>query len=270
MDSPLLSVEGLTVEIRAKSGVHQVVRDASLAIKAGTWLGLVGESGSGKSILALSMLRLLPASAMITSGSVVYEGRNLLKLPEEEMEKLRGREISVVFQNALTALNPLFTAGEFVSDVYRSHQGASVSEAWEKAVAMFSALGLANPESVARMYPHQLSGGMAQRVMIATALICSPRLLIADDPTSTLDATIQAQVLDVLVDQVSQRKMSMLLVSRDIRLVTSLCREMAVMRAGEIVEFGPVSEVVRRPRHPYTAQLLEDAEIRVQQPFPQV
>ncbi len=262
-----LSVQELTVEIRAKSEVQQVVRDATLTVESGAWLGLVGESGSGKTMLALAILRLLPPSAIITSGSVVYEGRNLLRLSEEEMAKLRGREIGLVFQNALTALNPLFTAGDFVSEVYQTHQAATASESREKAVAMFGALGLSNPERVARMYAHQLSGGMAQRVMVAAALISSPRFLIADDPTSTLDATIQAQVLDVLVEQVSQRRMAMLLISRDIKLLSSLCSQIAVMRAGEIVESGPVSRVVGNPRHRYTAQLLEDSEIKVRQPF---
>ena len=260
----LLSIEGLTVETKAKSGTLPVVRNVHLGVKSGGWLGLVGESGSGKSILALSILRLLPQAATITSGTIVCEDRNLLKLSEAEMEKVRGEEISAVFQNALTALNPLFTAGEQVADVYRYHQGASAQEAQEKAVAMFGALGLSDPSRTARLYPHQLSGGMAQRVMLAMALICSPRLLIADDPTSTLDATIQAQVLDVLVDQVSQRKMSMLLISRDIRLVCALCAEMAVMRAGEIVESGPVGEIIARPKHPYTRQLLEDAAVKAE------
>jgi peptide/nickel transport system ATP-binding protein/oligopeptide transport system ATP-binding protein len=268
MDSlTLLSVAGLTVEIKAKSGSVQVVRNASLDVKSGSWLGLVGESGAGKSILGLSILRLLPPGGTITSGTLAYRGRDLLKLSEAEMEKMRGQEISVVFQNALTALNPLFRAGAQVADVYRFHQRASAKEAQEKVVAMFGALGLSDPEGTTRMYPYQLSGGMAQRVMLAMALICSPRLLIADDPTSTLDPTIEAQVLDVLADQVSRRKMSMLFISRDIRLVSALCAEMAVMRAGEIVESGPVGEIVAKPTHPYTMQLLADAGIKMQEPF---
>lgn len=268
--STLLSVEGLQVEIKARSGTLQVVRNVTLSVRSGSWLGLVGESGSGKSILALAILRLLPPAATITSGSIVYQDRNLLKLSEAEMEKVRGQDISVVFQNALTALNPLFTAGEQVADIYRFHQRASAEEAREKAVAMFGALGLSDPESTARMYPHQLSGGMAQRVMIAMALLGSPRLLIADDPTSTLDATIQAQVLDVLVDQVSQRRMSMLLISRDIRLVSALCSEIAVMRAGEIVESGRVGDILSGPTHPYTMQLLRDADLKMQESSPGV
>jgi ABC-type dipeptide/oligopeptide/nickel transport system ATPase component len=260
----VLSIEGLTVEIKAKLRTVPVVRNAHLRVKPGSWLGLVGESGSGKSILALSILRLLPQAATITSGTISYQDRNLLELGEGEMEKLRGEEISVVFQNALTALNPLFTAGEQVADIYSYHQGVSREEALEKAVAMFGALGLSDPARTARLYPHQLSGGMAQRVMLAMALICSPHLLIADDPTSTLDATIQAQVLDVLVDQVGRRKMSMLLISRDISLVVALCAEVAVMQAGEIVEYGPVGEIVAGAKHPYTRQLLADAGIKME------
>jgi peptide/nickel transport system ATP-binding protein len=258
-----MAIKGLTVEIREKSRTLPVVRNATLSLASGRWLGLVGESGAGKSILALAILRLLPPSAAITSGRVLYNECDLLKLSDGEMEKLRGQDISVVFQNAVAALNPLFTAGEQVADVYRTHHRASKREAQQKVVELFAALGLSDPESTARMYPHQLSGGMAQRVMLAMALICSPRLLIADDPTSTLDATIQAQVLDILLDQVSRRRMSMLLISRDLRLVSVLCSQIAVMQAGEIVEAGPVGEILSRPVHPYTKQLIEDAELNV-------
>lgn len=259
-----LSIRGLTVAIKGRSGTLPAIRNVTLGVPKGHWMGLVGESGCGKSILALSILRLLPGAAKVLSGAVTYQGKNLLELDDAAMEKVRGQEISVVFQNALTALNPLFTAGEQVANVYRFHRGGDKGEALEKAISLFGALGLSDPASTARMYPHQLSGGMAQRVMLAMALICSPRLLIADDPTSTLDPTIQAQVLDVLIDQVRQRQMSMLLISRDIRLVAALCSEMAVMRSGEIVECGLVEDILERPVHPYTMQLLEDAEIRAE------
>jgi len=265
--SAILSVEELTVEMKGKSGISPAVRNATLSVRSGAWLGLVGESGSGKSLLALSILRLLPRAATMVSGKISYQGRDLSKMKEAELAKVRGREISVVFQNALTALNPLFTAGEQVADVYQFHQQASAHEARERVVALFGAMGLSDPENTARMYPHQLSGGMAQRVMLAMALICAPRLLIADDPTSTLDATIQAQVLDVLVDQVSRRKMSMLLISRDVRLVSALCSTIAVMKAGEIVESGTVGEVLDSPSHPYTVQLIVDAGIKERRPF---
>jgi ABC-type dipeptide/oligopeptide/nickel transport system ATPase component len=265
MDStPLMAVENLTVELRAQSGALPVVRNAAFSVKPGRWLGLVGESGSGKSILALSILRLLPPAAAVRSGRIFYQGSDLLQASEEEMEELRGENLSVVFQNALSALNPLFTAGEQVADIYRHHHQAGAREAQGKAIELFASLGLSDPERTARMYLHQLSGGMAQRVMLAMALICSPRLLIADDPTSTLDATIQAQVLDILVDQVRKRGMSMLLISRDIRLVSAVCPDIAVMRQGEIVEAGSTREILGRPAHPYTGQLLEDADLTVQ------
>jgi len=267
MDSqPILAVENLTVELEAKSGTLPVVRNATLSVRPGKWLGLVGESGCGKSILALSILRLLPPAATVRAGRIFYQGRDLLQASVEEMDVLRGGSLSVVFQNALTALNPLFTAGEQVSDVYRQHHKATAKDALLRAIEIFASLGLSDPERTARMYPHQLSGGMAQRVMLAMALICSPRLLIADDPTSTLDATIQAQVLDVLVDQVRKREMSMLLISRDIRLVSAVCPEIAVMRAGEIVEAGSTRKILGSPAHSYTKQLLEDAELTLQEP----
>jgi ABC-type glutathione transport system ATPase component len=265
-----LSIEGLTVHVRDQSGGLPLVRNATLSVESGRWLGLVGESGAGKSILALSILRLLPPAASVTSGSVCWQGRDLLKLCDRKMQEIRGREISVVFQNALTALNPLFTAGDQVADVYHFHHGGSRREAQQKAVVLFGELGLSDPERTARMYPHQLSGGMAQRVMIAMALIGSPRLLVADDPTSTLDPTIQAQVLDLLSGRVRQRKMSMLLISRDIRLVRALCSEMAVMQGGEIIESGPVDDILSGPTHAYTRQLLEDAELMGREPFDHV
>lgn len=269
MDSTsILAVENLTVELEAKSGIFPVVRDATLSVKPGRWLGLVGESGSGKSILALSILRLLPPAAAVRSGRIFYQGRDLLQASDEEMDQLRGQNLSVVFQNALPALNPLFTAGKQVADIYRQHHKSGAREAQAKAVELLAALGLSDPERTARMYRHQLSGGMAQRVMLAMALICSPRLLIADDPTSTLDATIQAQVLDILVDQVRKRDMSMLLISRDIRLVSAVCLDIAVMRAGEIVEAGSTREILCRPAHAYTRQLLEDAELAMQPDAP--
>ena len=265
--SSILSIEDLTVEFKTKSGTVPLVRNVNLKVKTGSWLGVVGESGSGKSILALSILRLLPPRASILSGHVFYQDIDLLQSSEADMQEIRGREISVIFQNALSALNPLFTAGDQIADVYRFHHGASRKESQQKVVELLGALGLTDPETTAKRYPHQLSGGMAQRVMIAMALISSPRLLIADDPTSTLDATIQAQVLDILVNQVCQRNMSMLLISRDIRLVSALCTEIAVMRAGEILEAGPVGEILSKPTHPYTRQLLADVELDAPQTF---
>jgi len=266
--TPILAVEHLTVNVKAKSGTLPVVRDATFSLRPGSWLGLVGESGSGKSILALSLIRLLPPAAVVRSGQILYEGSDLLQAADAEMDKLRGEDLSVVFQNALTALNPLFTAGEQVADVYRQHHWVDGKDALAKAIEMFASLGLSDPERTARMYPHQLSGGMAQRVMLAMALICSPKLLIADDPTSTLDATIQAQVLDVLIEEVRKRAMSMLLISRDIRLVSAVCPDMAVMQAGEIVEAGPTSGILSGSKHPYTRQLLEDAEVARQRNAP--
>ncbi len=261
-DNLLLQVNELRVKVgQADNRVH-AVRGASLAVRRGSRLGVVGESGSGKSMTAMSILRLLPPTGVITGGTIHYDGRNLLQLSESEMQKVRGEEISMVFQNAASALNPLFPVGQQIADIYRHHEGGSAQEAWTKAVAMLDATGIPDPEQRARAYPHQYSGGMAQRAMIAMALVCSPGLLIADEPTTGLDLTIQAQVLDLIKEHVVRSGASLLLISHDIAVVAETCTDVAVMYAGEVLEAGALEDVFGSPASPYTKALLGCFEAR--------
>jgi len=255
--SLLLQVNDLRVEIGRSDRRVRAVRGASLMVGRGSRLGVIGESGSGKTMMALATLRLLPATGMATGGEVLYGGRNLLQLSEEEMQRVRGKEISMVFQNAVSSLNPLFPVGQQIADVYRYHEGASREEAREKAIAMLDAMGIPDPARRARAYPHQYSGGMAQRAMIAMALVCSPQLLIADEPTTGLDLTIQAQVLDLIKEHIQRSEASLLLISHDIAVVAESCTDMAVMYAGEVLEAGSLEDVLGKPSSPYTKALLE-------------
>lgn len=255
--SLLLQVNDLRVEIGRSDRRVRAVRGASLMVGRGSRLGVIGESGSGKTLMALATLRLLPATGMATGGEVHYGGRNLLQLSEEEMQRVRGKEISMVFQNAVSSLNPLFPVGQQIADVYRYHEGASREEAREKAIAMLDAMGIPDPARRARAYPHQYSGGMAQRAMIAMALVCSPQLLIADEPTTGLDLTIQAQVLDLIKEHIQRSEASLLLISHDIAVVAESCTDVAVMYAGEVLEAGSLEDVLGKPSSPYTKALLE-------------
>lgn len=255
--SLLLQVNDLRVEIGRSDRRVRAVRGASLMVGRGSRLGVIGESGSGKTMMALATLRLLPATGMATGGEVHYGGRNLLQLSEEEMQRVRGKEISMVFQNAVSSLNPLFPVGQQIADVYRYHEGASREEAREKAIAMLDAMGIPDPARRARAYPHQYSGGMAQRAMIAMALVCSPQLLIADEPTTGLDLTIQAQVLDLIKEHIQRSEASLLLISHDIAVVAESCTDVAVMYAGEVLEAGSLEDVLGKPSSPYTKALLE-------------
>lgn len=261
-DNLLLQVNELRVEIGQADKRVRAVRGASLAVRRGSRLGVVGESGSGKSMTAMSILRLLPPTGVIIGGTTHYNGRNLLQLSEGEMQKVRGEEISMVFQNAASALNPLFTVGQQIADIYRHHEGVSAQAAWKKAVAMLDAMGIPDPERRARAYPHQYSGGMAQRAMIAMALVCSPSLLIADEPTTGLDLTIQAQMLDLIKEHVVRSGASLLLISHDIAVVAETCTDVAVMYAGEVLEAGALEDVFGAPASPYTKALLECFEAR--------
>jgi oligopeptide/dipeptide ABC transporter ATP-binding protein len=256
-EQTLLQLRELRAVVGPREQPVHAVRGVSFTVRRGARLGIIGESGSGKSMTALSILRLLPPSGVIRGGQVLYDGRDLLRLPEPQMQRLRGREISLIFQNAAAALNPLFPVGEQIADVYRHHEGGSPRQAWERAVAMLDAMGIPDAPRRARAYPHQYSGGMAQRAMIAMALICSPRLLIADEPTTGLDLTIQAQVLDLIQEQVQRSGTSLVLISHDIAVIAEVCEEVVVMYAGEVVESGPLAEVLRNPINPYTRALLD-------------
>ena len=261
--SDLLAVEHLTTRIRTARGVVTPVDDVSLVVPSGGAVGLVGESGSGKSMTAFSILRLFPtASARVEAGRVLFDGKDLTALDEDTLRRVRGREIAMVFQDPATYLNPVLTVGEQVAEAWASHYGWD--GAWAKAVEALGLVGLPDPGETARRFPHELSGGMRQRALIAQAIVCRPRLLIADEPTTALDVTIQAQILDLLRSLRAQLGMALLLITHDLGVVAEMCDIVAVMYAGRIVELGPTDRVFASPAHPYTQGLLASA-ISVQQ-----
>ncbi|MFM2152096.1 MAG: peptide transporter ATP-binding protein [Pseudomonadota bacterium] len=251
MTQPLLGLRNLRVRIGAQTAVDGV----SFDVDAGETVGLVGESGCGKSLTALSILRLLP-EGLQASGEVLFEGRDLMALPERALESVRGRRIGIVFQEPMTALNPVYAVGAQVAEAIRVHTPATRAEAWSKAVALLGRVGMPSPEDRARRYPHELSGGQRQRVMLAAALACDPALLIADEPTTALDATVQAQVLELIREEQRARGLAMLLVSHDLGVVARMCERVVVLYAGQVVESGPTGRLLENPSHPYTAALV--------------
>ena len=251
----LLTVEHLSTSFRTPAGLVQAVRDVSFTVAPGEVVGLVGESGSGKTVTALSLLRLLPAAA-VTSGRVCYQGRDLGTLTPSQLRRLRGRDISMIFQDPMTSLDPLFTIGAQVAGVLRAHSGISRADAAGRAAELLRLVGISDVTTRLRQYPHQLSGGMRQRVLIAMALANDPGLLIADEPTTALDVTIQAQIIRLL-RQVSERTgMSVILVTHDLGVVAGVCDRVLVMYGGRLVESGPAAAIYGSPRHPYTTGLL--------------
>jgi oligopeptide/dipeptide ABC transporter ATP-binding protein len=254
--APLLEVRDLATEFHTHSGVFRAVDGVSFAISGGKTIGLVGESGCGKSVTALSILRLIAAPGRVVAGEVRYDGRDLLSLSEKEMRQIRGNKISMIFQEPMTSLNPVMNVGEQVAEAVRLHQHKSRRAAADATVDMFRLVGIASPEQRVRDYPHQLSGGMRQRVMIAMALACRPDLLIADEPTTALDVTIQAQILDLLSRLQGDLDMAILLITHDLGVVAETCEEVIVMYAGRIVEQAPAARLFATPRHPYTVGLL--------------
>jgi oligopeptide/dipeptide ABC transporter ATP-binding protein len=256
----LLRIEDLRVEIGEGERRVRAVRGASLVIPERGRVGVVGESGSGKSMTAAAIIALLPPGTRVT-GSVRFAGRELLALGEDELRRVRGEDVGMVFQNAKAALNPLFSIGEQIADVYRLHEGVEPEVAWAKAVEMLDAMGIPNPSQRAAAFPHQLSGGMAQRAMIAMALVCSPRLLIADEPTTGLDATIEAQVLELISRTMEDSHSALMLISHDLGVIASTCEHVVVMYAGEVFEAGSRAQVFGRPANPYTALLIECYEL---------
>ena len=254
---PVLEILDLVTEFRTDQGTVRAVDGVSFSIPARTTLGVVGESGSGKSVTALSIMRLIATPpGKIAGGSIRYGGKDLLKLPASEMRKIRGNRIAMIFQEPMTSLNPVFTAGEQVAEAVRLHQQKSAAEARKVAIEMFRLVGIPSPEDRVDSFPHQLSGGMRQRVMIAMALACKPDLLIADEPTTALDVTIQAQILDLLRSLQRELGMSILLITHDLGVVAETCDEVAVMYAGRIVEKSSTETLFAAPRHHYTAGLL--------------
>jgi peptide/nickel transport system ATP-binding protein len=253
---PLLEVQHLTTVFDVGGRALPAVNDVSFELRAGETLGLVGESGSGKSLTALSILRLVQAPGRITGGRILFRGRDLLTLPEKEMRKVRGAGIALVFQEPMTALNPVFTVGDQIAEALLVHGMANRSEAKRRAVELLDQVKVADPGRRVGDYPHQLSGGMRQRVLIAMALACRPSLVIADEPTTALDVTIQAQILDLLREMREAYRLSMLLISHDLGIIAGNADRVAVMYAGRIVEQAPVRGIFRAPAHPYTRALL--------------
>ena len=256
MTDNILEVRNLSTHFFTRAGTIKAADDVSFSIKAGSTLALVGESGSGKSVTSLSIMRLVTPPGNITAGEIILDGRDLLKLDEREMRRLRGREIAMIFQDPMTSLNPVYTVGYQIAEAILLHEGVSRKQAWIKTVEMMKRVTIPDAERRSKDYPHQLSGGMRQRVMIAMALSCKPKLLIADEPTTALDVTIQAEILELLRSLKDDFNLSMLLITHDLGVVAETADRVAVMYAGRIVEEAPVREIFRAPRHPYTEGLL--------------
>jgi oligopeptide/dipeptide ABC transporter ATP-binding protein len=255
--APVLAVSDLRVEYTTRHGRVQAVNGVELALSRGERLGLVGESGSGKSTTGWALLRLVPWPGRIVGGRVLYGGEDLLAKSERDMRRIRGAEIAMVIQGVRTGLNPLVPVGHQVKNVYRAHADVSERDAWARALEVLASVALPDPERVARSYPHELSGGMVQRVIIATALVCGPKVLIADEPTTGLDVTVQAQILDLLRDIAERQSTSTMIVTHDLGVVAQYCDRVAVLYAGRVIEQGPVIEFLRRPVHPYSIALRE-------------
>jgi len=252
----LLDIRDLKLEFTIGRETIYALRGVEMRVGNGTRTAIVGESGSGKTMTALAALGLLPPTARVTGGQILFREQDLLTLSEKELQAIRGSQICMIFQQAAAALNPLYPVGKQIADVYRHQVGGSKQEAWRRAVEVLAATGIPEPEDRARNYPYEYSGGMAQRAMIAMALVCSPRLLIADEPTSGLDVTIQVQVLDLIQDVVDQLDATLVLISHDIALVSTICDHVVVMYAGKVMESGTVEQVLRAPANPYTIGLL--------------
>jgi peptide/nickel transport system ATP-binding protein len=255
-NASLLAVEGLTTEISRRRGSFAAVDDVSFSVGKGEILGIVGESGCGKTMTVLSVMRLLPAAARIREGRVLLQDRDLLTLSEREMRRVRGNDVAMVFQEPMTSLDPSFTIGSQMTETVRAHDAGTRAAAKARAIEMLERVGIPRAASRLDDYPHQFSGGMRQRVMIATALLLEPRVLIADEPTTALDVTIQAQILDLLARLREDLAMSVILITHNLGVVYEIADRVAVMYAGEIVETGSVASIFKDPRHPYTQGLL--------------
>ena len=254
----ILDVKNLVVEFDTEEGIVKALNGVSFSLKKGEILGIVGETGCGKSVTVYTVLNRLPMPpARIVSGEVIYKGRDLLKLSEEELRKIRGKEIAMIFQEPMTSLNPVFTVGKQLMDVILLHRKVSKEEAREIALKALEDVRMQDPELIMKKYPHELSGGMRQRVMIAMALSCNPEILIADEPTTALDVTIQAQILGIIKEMQSKHGMSVIFITHDLGVVAQLCNRVVVMYAGTVVEMASIDTIFKNPVHPYTRGLLE-------------
>ncbi|MHA6695255.1 ABC transporter ATP-binding protein [Homoserinimonas sp. A520] len=255
--SPIVSVRDLSVEFATSHGWQRVVSDVSLDLHPGRILGIVGESGSGKSVTSLAMMRLLPKQgSRVSSGSIAVDGQDVLALEGKELARMRGNTMAMIFQEPMTSLNPAFTIGEQISETVRRHKGLSRKDAWKRAVQSLDEVGIPNAADRAKRYPHEFSGGMRQRAMIAMAISCQPKVLIADEPTTALDVTIQAQILELLRTMCRDHGLAMMFITHNMGVVADLCDDVTVMYAGQIVERAEIHEIFASPKQPYTEGLL--------------
>ena len=262
MQRPLLDIRKLTTCFASHQGIAKAVDTVSLSVMQGETLAVVGESGCGKTVLALSILGLIPdPPGRVTEGSILFKGQDILDLPESELMGIRGNHISMIFQEPMTALNPVFRVDDQIAEPLRLHQGFTKAQALDKAVEALNLVGIPNPVKIAKSYPHELSGGMRQRVMIAMALACNPDLLIADEPTTALDVTIQAQIIDLMNELKERMNGSLMLITHDLGVVARMAKRVAVMYSGKVVELADATDLYAAPLHPYTQGLLASVPV---------
>ena len=256
--SPLLEVKNLRIELTTRDGVAPVIDDLSFTLNPGETMSFVGESGCGKSMTALALMGLLPEKVgRVAAGNIIFDGEDLSQASDERLRAIRGNEISMIFQEPMTSLNPVFTIGEQIAEVLRAHQGLSRNAAWAQSIELLNAVRIPNAKSRVSDYQFQMSGGQRQRAMIAMALACQPKILIADEPTTALDVTVQAQIFDLLTDLRKQTGAAIILITHDMGAVAEMAERMIVMYAGRKAELGPVDQIIEHPRHPYTKGLIE-------------
>ncbi|OUB65170.1 peptide ABC transporter ATP-binding protein [Bacillus thuringiensis serovar zhaodongensis] len=261
MSRAVVELKDLQTHFQTEEGTVKAVNHVSFAVREGETVCVVGESGCGKSVTALSIMGLIAESGSVVGGDILYEGKSLLGMKEKELRSLRGNDIAMIFQEPMTSLNPVFTVGEQIVETLREHELLSKNEAYKKAIELIRKVGIARADEIVHSYPHELSGGMLQRIMIAVALSCNPKLLIADEPTTALDVTIQAQILDLLRQVKEEFKTSILLITHDLGVVAEMADYVVVMYGGKVIEEAPVLEIFQNPKHPYTKGLLKSKPV---------
>lgn len=261
MSRAVVELKDLQTHFQTEEGTVKAVNHVSFAVREGETICVVGESGCGKSVTALSIMGLIAESGSVVGGDILYEGKSLLGMKEKELRSLRGNDIAMIFQEPMTSLNPVFTVGEQIVETLREHELLSKNEAYKKAIELIRKVGIARADEIVHSYPHELSGGMLQRIMIAVALSCNPKLLIADEPTTALDVTIQAQILDLLRQVKEEFKTSILLITHDLGVVAEMADYVVVMYGGKVIEEAPVLEIFQNPKHPYTKGLLKSKPV---------